>query len=271
MSTGRKCQKSILLLLSIITVNFNDKPGLQKTFDSVFNQTFRDFEYIVIDGGSNDGSKELIEEKSKHISFSVSEPDRGIYDAMNKGIGKARGEYLLFLNSGDYLCDGFVLEKVFSQELKHDIIYGDIIWDTDGVKTEYVFPDTISFEYFARHNYLPHQGTFIRRSLFTSIGPYEEDYKIIADWVFFLLAICKYNYSYKHIRQFISVCDRSGISCRPERWNDILEDRKKALHHYFPAFIKDYEMLQSLKSESRSSKMKWIDLWRNRLKKLLQK
>ena len=257
--------------LSIITVNFNDKPGLQKTFDSVFNQTFRDFEYIVIDGGSNDGSKELIEAKAEHIAYSVSEPDRGIYDAMNKGIGKARGEYLLFLNSGDYLCDGFVLEKVFAQELKHDIIYGDIIWDTDGVKTEYMFPDTLSFEFFARHNYLPHQGSFIRRSLFTSIGLYEEDYKIIADWVFFLLAICKYNCSYKHIDILISVCDRGGISCQPANWDDIANDRRRALSHFFPAFVRDYETLYILRNESAQLKAKWSYRLTDKIKQLLHK
>ena len=88
-------------LISIITINFNDKIGLQRTFDSVFAQDFNDFEYIVIDGGSNDGSKELIEENTDKISYWISEPDKGIYNAMNKGIKVANGEYLLFLNSGD--------------------------------------------------------------------------------------------------------------------------------------------------------------------------
>ncbi len=87
--------------LSIITVNLNNKDGLQKTIDSVISQTFKDFEWIVIDGGSTDGSKELIEKYSDYISYWVSEPDKGIYNAMNKGIKVAKGDYLEFLNSGD--------------------------------------------------------------------------------------------------------------------------------------------------------------------------
>ena len=86
-------------LISVITINFNDRVGLERTFESVFNQTFQDFEYIVIDGGSNDGSKELIEQNTEKISYWISEPDKGIYNAMNKGISAAKGDYLLFLNS----------------------------------------------------------------------------------------------------------------------------------------------------------------------------
>ena len=89
--------------LSVITINFNNKEGLAKTIVSVVGQTTRDFEWIIIDGGSTDGSMELIENNSEYISYYVSEPDKGIYNAMNKGIMASHGEYLLFLNSGDYL------------------------------------------------------------------------------------------------------------------------------------------------------------------------
>ena len=89
--------------LSIITINYNNLEGLKRTVESVINQTSKEFEYIVIDGGSNDGSGAYIESKSEHIDYWVSEPDKGIYNAMNKGIAKASGEYLLFLNSGDHL------------------------------------------------------------------------------------------------------------------------------------------------------------------------
>lgn len=91
--------------LSIITVNLNNKDGLQKTIESVISQTCKDFEWIIIDGGSVDGSKDIIEKYSKEIDYWVSESDQGIYHAMNKGILRSHGEYLLFLNSGDYLFD----------------------------------------------------------------------------------------------------------------------------------------------------------------------
>ena len=97
-------------LISIITVNFNDKIGLERTLESVFSQNFRNFEYLVIDGGSNDGSKDLLEKNSEKINYWVSEPDKGIYNAMNKGISFAKGEYLIFLNSGDHLKNENSLE-----------------------------------------------------------------------------------------------------------------------------------------------------------------
>ena len=113
--------------LSIITVNLNNRDGLQKTIDSVICQTFRDFEWIVIDGGSTDGSKELIEQYADHFAYWVSEPDKGIYNAMNKGIKVAKGEYLQFLNSGDSLWNETTLQGVvpfFSGTT--DIFYGDV-------------------------------------------------------------------------------------------------------------------------------------------------
>ncbi|MGK0307850.1 MAG: glycosyltransferase involved in cell wall biosynthesis, partial [Urechidicola sp.] len=99
------------MLISIITINYNDAVGLKKTMASVLEQTYEDIEYIVIDGGSTDGSKAYIELYHKDLAYWVSEPDQGIYHAMNKGIDQATGDYLLFLNSGDWLVDNFVIDK----------------------------------------------------------------------------------------------------------------------------------------------------------------
>ena len=118
--------------LSIITVNLNNMEGLQKTCDSIISQTFKNFEWIVIDGGSADGSKELIEEYGSNISYWVSEPDKGIYNAMNKGIKVAKGEYLYFLNSGDYLFDSNALSDVFLDNPKEDIVYGFVAREHSG-------------------------------------------------------------------------------------------------------------------------------------------
>ncbi|WP_373940767.1 glycosyltransferase [Polaribacter sejongensis] len=113
--------------ITIITINYNNLLGLKKTMQSVFDQTYKDVEYVIIDGGSTDGSKEYILDNAEKLAYWVSEPDNGIYNAMNKGIAKATGEYLLFLNSGDFLCDNYVLSK-FSLELKDaDIYYGNLI------------------------------------------------------------------------------------------------------------------------------------------------
>ena len=101
--------------ISIITVNYNDREGLKKTIESVINQTWQDFEFIIIDGGSTDGSREVIEQYKDKIDYWISEPDKGIYNAMNKGIKAASGEFLLFLNSGDRLIDKNITEKVISK------------------------------------------------------------------------------------------------------------------------------------------------------------
>ena len=99
--------------LSIITINYNDAKGLRKTFDSIKNQTCHEFEYIVVDGGSSDGSQSVIEEYEQYISKWVSEPDNGIYNAMNKGAKMSTGDYMLFLNSGDNLFSDLASESSF--------------------------------------------------------------------------------------------------------------------------------------------------------------
>ena len=110
---------------SIITVNYNNKEGLRKTIESVIHQTFNDYEYIIIDGGSTDGSVDIIKEYNDKISYWISEKDKGIYNAMNKGIRVSTGDYLLFLNSGDHLSENNVLEKVFPYLDGTDFVYGN--------------------------------------------------------------------------------------------------------------------------------------------------
>lgn len=110
--------------LSIITVNLNNLEGLKKTYDSVVCQTFTDYEWLVIDGGSTDGSREFIEQHQDKFAYWCSEPDKGIYNAMNKGIVRAKGEYLNFMNSGDcFACEETVAE-VFGKNRTADILYG---------------------------------------------------------------------------------------------------------------------------------------------------
>ena len=112
--------------LSIITINLNNKNGLSETISSVIAQTFTDYEYIIIDGQSTDGSLEVIKQNANHINQWISENDHGIYNAMNKGLNLAKGEYCLFLNSGDSLYDSDVLQVLFSQSFTEDIISGGI-------------------------------------------------------------------------------------------------------------------------------------------------
>ena len=112
--------------LSIITVNLNNLEGLKRTYESVVCQTFTDYEWIVIDGGSTDGSREFIEQHQDKFAYWCSEPDKGIYNAMNKGIMRAKGEYLNFMNSGDCFASNDTLIRVLVDERNEDIIYGYI-------------------------------------------------------------------------------------------------------------------------------------------------
>lgn len=235
-------------LLSIVTINLNNAIGLKKTFESVFSQNFTGFEFIVIDGGSTDGSREIIQSDADKLTHWVSEKDGGIYDAMNKGIASAKGQYLLFLNSGDYLNDSQVLAKVFAEQPAHDIIYGDIIWETAGSYLDGIYPDQLTFDYFTNDS-LPHQGAFIRRQLFGTVGLYNMQYPIIADWIFFLLAIFKFNCSYLHLDMMVAVCNREGISCSPEKWSQIVQQRKEIFLEHFSNLLDDYTLLLQQQQE----------------------
>ncbi len=198
--------------LSIITINFNNKEGLQKTIDSVVTQSFKDFEWIVIDGGSADGSKELIERYSDRMAYWVSEPDNGIYNAMNKGILHAQGKYCLFLNSGDFFVDGDVLNKVFAVDFDEDVVYGDQIWDYGDRMESFESAEKVTLRNFINST-IQHSGvSFIKRELFNKYGLYDEKLRIVSDWKWFLIAVGLGDASTRHIRVYISVFDMNGIS-----------------------------------------------------------
>ncbi|WP_372757299.1 glycosyltransferase family 2 protein [Mariniflexile sp.] len=226
--------------LSIITVNYNNLQGLIATFESVKNQTWQDFEYLVIDGGSTDGSKEFLEENTEYINYWVSEPDKGVYHAMNKGILKATGEYLLFLNSGDHFFNNKVLEKNINSVENYDIIYFNqkVVAKTKSFIKEY--PDTLSFAYFLKDN-LPHQASFIKANLLKTLGLFNEEFMIVSDWKFFLDAICKHNASHKHIDKILTVFYQDGISSKLENLKIIEEEKQIVLKKSYSLFMNDLD------------------------------
>jgi glycosyltransferase involved in cell wall biosynthesis len=235
--------------LSIITINYNDKIGLKKTFQSVLNQTFHDYEYIVIDGGSSDGSKELIEEYKDRISYWVSEPDKGIYNAMNKGIQATHSDFIIFMNSGDVFHHDKVLAEVENQLTEEfDIYYGDCYRVTPNASKRWSFPDKLSFSYFYSSS-LSHQSTFIRRKLFYDFFLYNEDFKIVSDWEFFIYAICKMNVTYKHLNAVISDFDFTGISSNKKNKKFDKEEREVVFQKHFPLFVEDYKGLGKFHSK----------------------
>lgn len=168
------------MTLSIITVNLNNRDGLQKTIDSILSQTWTDYEWIVIDGGSTDGSRELVEKYREHFAYWCSEPDKGVYNAMNKGIAMANGEYLNFMNSGDVFYAKDTLQHFFSKDGKGDILYGDWIdkYHHDELLRE--IPED-KLDETLWHQNICHQAMFIKRDLLKEKG-YDESMKILADW-----------------------------------------------------------------------------------------
>ena len=219
--------------LSIITINLNNADGLRKTIESVVSQTFTNFEYLVIDGGSTDGSVDVIKQYADKITYWVSEKDKGIYNAMNKGILQAKGEYCLFLNSGDWLADNRILEKI-SPELDEDIVYGNWyqVFDEHNIRKEF-FPKIVSFEFLTYEYSLPHQASFIKRSLFKHFELYDEKLKMVSDWKFYLLAIFKWDCTYKYIGYFISYYNKNGFSSNINNNELQTMERKKVLFEYF--------------------------------------
>jgi glycosyltransferase involved in cell wall biosynthesis len=225
--------------LSIITINYNNYEGLQKTINSVVSQTFKDFEWIIIDGGSTDGSKELIEQYADQFAFWVSEPDKGIYNAMNKGIRVAKGDYLQFLNSGDWLCDETALERCFSNNVMADVLYGDLYLYDKGQKREIVYPETLTLRLFYRRS-LCHQSSFIRRELLSG-SLYSEENKIVSDWEFFLKQALN-NKHFKHINEFVICYDLSGISSNNEEL--LWAERKRVIKENMPEMlVADYDTM----------------------------
>ncbi|MBG6187840.1 glycosyltransferase family 2 protein [Flavobacterium sp. CAN_S2] len=224
--------------VSIITINYNNLEGLKRTMDSVVHQTWQEFEYLVIDGGSTDGSATFIESQSETIDYWVSEPDKGIYNAMNKGIAKASGEYLLFLNSGDHLYD----KEVLAQSIFHLTSYDLVCFDMEvlGREKSSIFsaPDAVRFSdlYF---DFLPHPTTFIKKELFVTVGLYDESFAIISDWKFFILALFKYNCSYKKINETLSTFYADGISSVGNH----LQERRHVMKDYFSGYLLDFDEL----------------------------
>jgi glycosyltransferase involved in cell wall biosynthesis len=215
--------------LSIITINKNNARGLERTIQSVIQQTSTDYEYIVIDGASRDGSVDSIKKYADKINYWVSEPDAGIYNAMNKGIRKASGDYCLFLNSGDTLLASKTLETVFSEiSGRHDFYYCNLRKDNG----TYVFiPEKVGINYLISGTF-NHQNMFIRRSLFFKHGFYNENFKILSDTEFYLKEAWFYKATFFHLKTDISLYDSCGLSTRyPEQLID--NERKIMFNNVF--------------------------------------
>ena len=206
--------------ITVITINYNNAEGLKKTIHTVTTQTYFDkIEYVVIDGGSTDGSKEIIEQNKDKFSYWCSEPDKGIYNAMNKGISHSNGEYLLFINSGDMLFAPDSIEKMY-EKLDADIVYGDlcVIYNTKNEAFIKKYPAIINEEYMKNES-LPHPSSFIKKNLLERYK-YNENFKIISDWAVFYEQILLNRCSYKHVHEIVSAFYLGGASSNTSLFNE---------------------------------------------------
>lgn len=258
-------------ILSIITINRNNAAGLRKTMESVLKQTWRDFEYIIIDGASTDESIEVIDEFLRMNSLSDvplkitwnSEPDKGIYNAMNKGIKHVRGKYCLFMNSGDWLSSNQIIQELFSENIEADIVSCDVLFEKSKFTSEILYksPDSINMEYF-NHNSLPHQGSLIKSNLFKLYGCYDETLKVISDWVFFVDVLINHNVSYQHIKLCLAYCETEGISNNPKYSKLINKETKDSLYRLMPMHADAYILLQQYYQIDRDPQFQFFKTFR---------
>ena len=219
--------------ITVITVVYNDLEGLKKTANSVLNQTCTDFEYIILDGGSTDGCVEYMN-TLKFRGQKKSEPDNGIYNAMNKAVKMATGDYCLFLNAGDTFCDEFVIEKANQKLGVADIYVGSTV-EIGEIPQKFPAPYPMTVGHLMRTS-IYHQSTFTRRTLLLQY-PYNENHKIVSDWEFFFerwLAGC----SYDKLDFFVSNYYLGGFSYEHRDLIDI--ERQEVIDRLVPRRIREY-------------------------------
>lgn len=235
--------------LSIVTINRNNATGLEKTMRSVASQTFKEFEYIVVDGASTDGSADVIkklESEFAHLKW-VSEPDKGIYNAMNKGIRMAKGDFIQILNSADCLAADDVTERMLESLEKEDrpsILYGNMVK---------CFPDghRMVDKCFAGQEItmlgmytgtLNHDPAYIRRDLFEKYGYYDESLKIVSDWKWYMQAIVLGGEKPRYVDVDVTLFDMTGISEDSDNKEKIRKERRDVLEKLIPTvYLQDYD------------------------------
>lgn len=215
------------MFISIVTINKNNLPGLKNTMDSILAQTCNQYEWIIIDGGSSDGSVELIKDNASKIHYWVTEPDGGIYSAMNKGIDVSKGDYILFLNSGDRFASPTILSSFMERHFSSDVVYGNAIFvDANNIEvSRTIAPDSIRLSGFWNRRGLHHQASFFSRRCFEKFRYYEGN-RIASDTELFMQLI--YNgFSFEKWDEFVDRFEVGGLSssmrdCGDKEFNAIV-------------------------------------------------
>jgi glycosyltransferase involved in cell wall biosynthesis len=199
-------------LISIITISYNDKVGIEKTIQSVLNQSYVNVEYIVIDGDSTDGTIDVIKKYENKITSWISEKDSGISDAFNKGVNYAKGDWLIFMNSGDVFYSEDSLKEIVDSEILNSdlslVYFGKTILTNDR-GNNHVFGNELDKKKFTKRMTIPHQSTFFHPEYFKKYGLFDTKFKIAMDYE---LLLRSKRYDYVFIDKIISQVETGGIS-----------------------------------------------------------
>ena len=242
--------------ISIITVAFNSAKTIKGTIESIISQDYNNIEYLIIDGGSKDGTMEIVKSYAEHVKYVVSEPDNGIYDAMNKGIRAATGDVIGILNSDDFYPNSFVLSNVTKlfQKYSCDAVYGDLVYvkanDINKIK-RYWQAGEYSTSKIKNGWMLPHPTFFVKKKIYIRYGLYDTDLKSAADYEMILKLLYKHNISV-HYLPMILVNMRMGGESNKSFWNRLKANKQDSLawtknQLNKPMFVRLKKPLQKLK------------------------
>ncbi|MBZ4036539.1 glycosyltransferase [Flavobacterium sp. 17A] len=223
--------------ISIITVVFNGAKTIEETIKSVIAQNCKECEYIIIDGGSTDGTLDIIRKYEQHISFWISEPDKGIYNAMNKGVIHANGEFIYFIGADDVFYDDKVLEKILPILIGNYVFYGNVIF-----KSRNIFYDGKFSSYKLATRNISHQSIFYPKHVLVK-NKFKEIYNIFADYE--LNIRLYYNYQFKYVPLLIALFDDSGVSGSNTVDVNFEKNRLRIIKKYFSSDVFIYRKLRS--------------------------
>ncbi|MCG6144907.1 glycosyltransferase family 2 protein [Leptospira bandrabouensis] len=230
---------------TIITINKNNFDGLIKTIDSIRNQTYKNFQLVVVDGGSTDGSYDFIKSQLNSINCIIHEPDSGIYDAQNKGIKQALGEYIIFLNAGDSFSGPDVLESFVQHNYVGDVVYGNVNLVYPDQVVERIYPDQITFDYWL-NSVLCHQVVFFKKDLFPVFGLFDLKLKFCSDHKMFYTLWKDEKIKKIHFDKTIVNYDMTGLSSNPKNLKLLTKELLKIKLIHFPTVYKFKLILLSL-------------------------
>lgn len=244
-------------VLSVITICLNAAEHIEAALRSVQSQTYPNIEHIIIDGGSTDGTIDIIERYRDSIAYFVSEPDDGLYAAMNKGIKAATGEILFFLNADDVFCDENVASDVmaaFSKASRLDVVYGDQQFNREGRMVGSHQPKVVTRE-FLRDGTILHQTVFARRKVFQDTNGFSERYRVVSDYEW-MLKVFLGEYEYRHLDRMIVIFCTDGRS-----WSTKWEgERREVMRAYYSLWeILIFRTIPLAARRLRQKQRNWID------------